>query len=465
MPTQALPKHARDAAESRALRRVLILLALLAALFAITAVEHAFALHRGATPWINQLLAASVGADFVHGERATTRYMAVHYVKALSSVGPHMVLGGVALGLGLLQFVPALRRRHRRLHRAIGAVVALAVLASMVGAIGFLAYVPMRQGASGPAFHLGLWALAGLTLVLLVQAGLAAWARDFRAHMVWMALVFAALATAPMLRVDWLLFGWASQRTQEAVNMATGTLVLVQTVLLMTLWLHFVGDRDLPSRPAPASAWPTWLTGLLTALSLLGVLHHGALAALGIDAHAAWRQAADRPALPAVLPWLLGAAATLLLLPRAWGAALRGARPGGVLSAALALAAGGAIVHGLLHDSSSLTRYAAQVFWIGYGLALACALAMARLAPLPSSGRNLWSLLALAFAWLPSQIDGGLLLGRMLGLGFDEAMAAALVNGGGGLLVIGVAMGLAVPFRVRAARPAAVASAASEATR
>lgn len=455
--TQALPDQA--APPSRVLRWATWLLVAVAGAFAVTAVEHAFALQRGTTPWINQLLAAGLGSGFVHGERATTKYMVAHYVTALASLGPHMALGGIAVGLGLLQFWPGLRRRHRQLHRAVGAVVALAVLASMAGAIGFLAYVPMREGASGPAFHLGLWALAGLTLFLLLQAALAAWARDFRAHMVWMALVFAALATAPMLRLDWLLFGLFTARTQEAVNMATGTLVLVQTVLLMALWLHFVGDRDLRSRPQPASGWPGWLTLALTALSLLGLLHHGVLAPLGLDAWAGWREAADRPG-AAVLPWLLGAGATLWLLPRAWAAALRGERPGAVLSAALALTAAGAVLFGALHDGGTITRYATQVFWVGYGITLAFTLVMAQRAALPGSGRNLWSLFTLALAWLPSQLDGGLLLGRALGIGFDEAMAAALVNGSGGLLVIGVTMGMAVPLRWQASRPAAMAATA-----
>jgi hypothetical protein len=113
----------------------------------------------------------------------------------------------------------------------------------MLGALGFLVHVPMKQGSSGVVFHLGPWAL---TLLLLAQAVLAAWSRDFRSHMVWMALVFAALATAPMLRLDWVLLPhlWP-QANHEMVNLASGLVVFLQALLVMALWLSLLGDRDL----------------------------------------------------------------------------------------------------------------------------------------------------------------------------------------------------------------------------
>src|SRR5690606_6056340 len=154
-----------------------------------------------------------------------------------------------------------------------GLVVWLAAFMSMVGAVAYLWFVPMREGASGPAFQLGLWALSLLTLALLWQALVAVWARDFRSHMVWMSLLFAALATAPMLRLDWIVFAavWPA-RGHEMVNLATGMFVLTQTVVLMCLWLSWVGDRDLPGRKESRSAWPAWLVVGLAALSAVGAL-------------------------------------------------------------------------------------------------------------------------------------------------------------------------------------------------
>lgn len=450
---QAAVPAGRDARNAAWGRWILRLLWMATMLFALSAIDYAAALAAGRTPWIHHLLALAVSHDFVHGERATTHYVRSHYLEALGSIGGHMVLGGIALGLGTLQFVPALRRRHRTLHRASGAVVALAAVLSMAGAFGFLVYVPMREGASGPAFHLGLWALTGLTLFLLLQAALAARARDFRSHMVWMALVFATLATAPMLRVDWALFGRFTSLNQETANLASGMLVLVQTALLMALWLHYVGDHDLPARPAqPASAWSQRLLLAFSALAALGLVHE-ALAIAGLDLFAAARAPADRPPAPSLL-WCCASLFALVLLPRTWAAALRGERPAILPACTIALAAIGAIAGGLAADGSSLARIAIQTYWVGIGITLLLTLLLALRARPGSSGRNMWLLFTLALLWLPAQVPGLLALGLMLRIGFDEAMAAALVNATGALLVIGVATGYAAPLRLTARRPA-----------
>ena len=57
----------------------------------------------------------------------------------------HTALGGAALTLAVLQFVPALRRRYRLAHRFAGGVVMVGVGASMLGAHSYLARTPLAE--------------------------------------------------------------------------------------------------------------------------------------------------------------------------------------------------------------------------------------------------------------------------------------------------------------------------------
>lgn len=443
VPTLPLPGASASPAGTWA-RTLALLAATIALLFALGAVEYALALSAGRVPLLVQSLAWLTSADFAFGPHATTAYMVQHYTAALPRLGPHMALGGLALGLGVLQLFPSLRRRHPRWHRASGLVVWLATLASMAGAIGFLVYIPMRQGSSGPAFHLGLWALALLTLALLGQAVLAIRARDHRSHMVWMACVFACLATAPMLRVDWMLWGRFSRLDQETANLATGTVVLLQTLALMAWWLARIGDRDLPSREptGPTSAWPGGVVTALAAGSAVVVFHEAAASLFGMDGLAPWRHsAADRlPTLGAAL-WAIGSLATLAGFGPLWHGALRGVAPGRAMTCAGTLAGVGAIVIGLTHATDTLTRQATATFWTGYGVLALGLLAAASWGRPTSGGRNAWTLFWLGLQWMPSQLPAFLMLGWVLGLSCDVAMAQALVNGVGGVAVAGLATG------------------------
>lgn len=423
--------------------------ALLAVLFALGAMEYATALAGGRTPLLVMALAWLVSGDFAYNERATTVYMLPHYTAALKRMSQHMALGGLALGLGVLQLVPALRRRHPRLHRTSGLLVWLATAASMVGAIGFLSFIPMRQGASGPVFHLGLWALALLTLGLLSQAVLAVRARDYRSHMVWMALVFACLATAPMLRVDWTVGGWLTGANQETVNLATGAMVLLQTLFIMAIWLARVGDADLPARPAvagpdvvAAARWPGRLLLGLCVFSALVLVHEVLAALLSIDAWARWRSdVADRLPLPGVLLWAMGSLAVFLRWPQAWADALAGRAPARWLTVAGAVAALGTLVMGLTHSHGSMARIGSATFWVAYGVLALTLLVLANVARPTRGGRNAWALFWLCLLWLPSQLPGFVALGLVLGLRFDESMLMALVNGVGGIAVAGLVIG------------------------
>jgi uncharacterized membrane protein len=121
--------------------------------------------------WLRRTMGWSCRPSSCSARARPRRYGRPVYRHALV-MSVHMVLGSVALGLGALQFVPQARRSAPRLHRAAGLLVYVAT-----------------------AFHLGMWSLASWTLMLLWHAVAAARHRDFRSHMVWMALVYAGLCT------------------------------------------------------------------------------------------------------------------------------------------------------------------------------------------------------------------------------------------------------------------------------
>lgn len=422
-----------------------------AIVFGLLAIEHAVALNTGRMDLQTQLQAWLTSEAFMFGEGSVRNYIQPYYESASWRMGLHMAFGGTAVALGCLQFVPSLRRRNPRWHRINGSIVWTAAMLSMVGSIGFLLFVPMSKGASGPVFHMALWALTGLELLLLVQAGLAVLARDFRSHMIWMALAFAGLGTAPLLRVNWVVFAHLAEgRGHEMLNLATGTFVLLQTLLIMAAWLTWVGDKDLGSpRPANTSAWPRWVVVLLCVLSAVVAVREAVLAPMGMgDIFRAWRQPADQ--LPvARWVWCAGTVVAMVALPSAWRWALEGQRFSGPMTVSTVLVALGAVGNGLGFDDGSLARFGTSYFWVGYGVFVLIALALSFWVAPNSCGRNAWAFVVMAALWLPSQLDALLALGLFVGLTFSESMAQALVNGVGGIVAMGIATAYGARFRWR----------------
>jgi hypothetical protein len=405
--------------------------------FGALAVEHAFALLNGSVEASSHLLARATTDALIFGEQGMRR---VHplYLDVPWRMAAHFFFGGAALLLGALQFVPRWRRRYPRLHRASGLLIWLATLLTMLGALGFLFRASLHEGVSGAGFQIVLWANAITTLVLLYQAVASALSRDFRSHMVWMAMVFASLATAPMLRIDWVLLSYVwTDALWDALNLAGVTFVLAQTVLAMGLWLNFVGDRDLPAKAA-GSAWPCLLTWLLCAASAGVVLHEAVLAPNGIDAWGALRPAEDRLPPEAAL-WAAGMIAALLLLPANWARALHGQRLQAGFSVAVLLAAAGAAVMAVAMSPVSMEAAAGRAFWGGYALLLLVLLAFARWLPLTSQNRNAWGVLLGSCLWFPLLVPGLELIGLVAGATFAEAQVAAFIVGYAGPLYFGCA--------------------------
>lgn len=434
-------------ATSTVVRGIWLLLGAICVAFAVLAVEQALSLAAGRASWSSQLQAALVSHDFGFGPRSVHAMMQELYTRGLPFMATHLVLGAFALALGVTQFVPAIRRRMPRLHRRLGAATMLATAASMFGSIGFLLFVPMRSSYSGAAFHIGLWALALLTLATLSQAWLAVRARDYRSHMVWMAVTYAALATAPMLRVDWAILGRARQLDMETVNLGSGLLVFSQTLLLMALWIGFVGDRDLSGARSP-TAWPRAVPLVLSMLTAAVAVHEGLLAPNGFDVLAAWRGASARLPVQAWV-WAIGTLLVCWRGPAMWSRFIDGARPQALDLAAAGTVAAGAALIGLSVPVTDLASAGLPVFWCGYAALGLVLTVLAWRAAVGRTGRNAWGLQWLFVTWLPSQWPGIWLLGAIVGTTPGEATAAAHAVGIGGITVAGIATGFGASLRWR----------------
>lgn len=107
----------------------------------------------------------------------------------------HMILGAVAMVLVPFQPVAWLRRRYPWLHRIAGRVI---VTASIVVALGGLAYIALRGTIAGPLMDAGFALYGALMLCCAVQALRHARAGDVARHSEW-ALRLAVLVMGSLI--------------------------------------------------------------------------------------------------------------------------------------------------------------------------------------------------------------------------------------------------------------------------
>lgn len=415
--------------------------------FGLLAIEHGLSLFLPRHELAATFTSALTSSDYIFGE-GSLRYANEHYTTEVVKMLVHMALGGTALGVGALQFVPGMRRRFPRLHRIGGLVVWIATAASMAGAMAYLVSTPMALTASGGGFWLALWALALLTLGLLSQAILAVRARDYRSHMVWMALVFAALGTAPMLRVDWVVFYQVLPMDHEHINLVTTGFVLLQTIAVMAWWLATFGPRELPPRrrEAPATRSPALV--VLAAVGAAVMLHEGLLAPYGLDALAGLRDGADRLTPIGGAAAALPTFAALALLPSGLRAAARGERLPVSFVVAAFLAAAGWMVAGATLTADTLARTGVAACWIGTATFVMLALCASLVSRAGGAGRQGWAAIAGATLLTPVAWPAAVAVGLILGATFAEASYAALIVGSSACAVVGVMSGFGARIQV-----------------
>lgn len=295
---------------SRSARVLALLALLLAALFGLASLAYPVSMLQGQWPLVSQLMAWLVSPEFVMGEPQTMQQVIHNYTRGFLGISTHTVLGGLALSACTLQFFPALRRRHPRLHRAVGMVAVGSTVGAMLGAMAYLWVTPALDTVSGPAFAAALWLQAVTTLFALGMAVASIRGRKVRAHMGWMALMMASLMTAPLLRIGDVIVGWILPLNLVQTTAGLAVILMPQAVLLMAWWMQRVGRLDMPLLPPQLSIHPTAMRALVW-LGVGTVLHEGLLAPWGLDALAHWRGAEVR--LPAIAG--IWAVSSALLLP------------------------------------------------------------------------------------------------------------------------------------------------------
>ncbi|WP_051966791.1 DUF2306 domain-containing protein [Kitasatospora mediocidica] len=149
------------------------------------------------------------------------------YLAHLTPLLLHVGGGCLALALGPWQFLPWLRAGRPTLHRVIGRVYLVSVLAVAAGAL-----LLAPTGLVGPIAPLGFSMLAVLLLVTSTAAYVTVRRRDYARHQVWMVRSYALIFASVTFR----------------------------------LWLTVLPAVGLPFDQAYGSgAWTSWLIDLLVA--------------------------------------------------------------------------------------------------------------------------------------------------------------------------------------------------------
>ncbi len=403
-----------------------------------------------------RMLAIWTAAAIVLGAVAAYGALAIEHAVTLfrsavdlndSLMATCFLLSGVALPLASLQFAPQLRRRYPLWHRVNGTVVWLLTVGMLFASLAFLSLVPLEDGVHGGALRLVLWSNAVVSLFLLCQAIAAVFARDFRSHMVWMTAAFASLATAPMLLLDSFLVGqiWLHEHFFR-VDLAAVAVVAAQMIVIMGLWLSFIGDRDVRTLPARYH-WPGEVSWVLCVLAIVVVVHEVVLVPSGVDAFRAWRLSGDRWSSSATV-WGVTVVIAILLLPATWTRALQGKPPRAGLVGATLLTATAAAVMAI--DMAPLTRVGAaeRSFWLGYAVLLPILLMLSYCVSAGSLRRNAWAVLLCAVLCMPCLLLLLLPLGLAAGASFAESRTAALIVSTGTMLYLGIAFGYGARIRL-----------------
>jgi Predicted membrane protein (DUF2306) len=416
--------------------------------FGIMAMQFNLALRSDSQAWWSQVQARLTNDVYTYGP---TSVQSMHpiYRKVVLAMSSHTALGGLAITLGVLQFVPALRRRFPKAHRAAGGIVLLGVALSMVGAITYLSRTPLTDIFASPSFGLALWALALACLSYVALAVMAIRRRDFRSHMGFMALMMATLLTAPVLRFEWALFGMALPYDMQGINQGVVTSLAVVTNLIMALWMYHIGARDLPMRRRVAV--PSM--GLLLVLAYVAmavITHEALLAPWGVDLLSGWRTNIERLPLIAAL-WGLPAVILAWRVPREVAAVLN-AKPVSSMSKTLTvLSALGALAIATRHSQHHVDAIGLTFYWASYGVISLALLVAARFSTREDEP---WSLMVLFLSLSAALWPVLWLIGWWCGQPFVVAMWFAATVGAAGLSsnAFLTAFALRLPFGKAAAQ-------------
>lgn len=439
LPTPKHPPAASNQLMGPGMKIAMLVAGFLFAVFGLLTIQFAYAITTASLPWATSLTLAIVQypagteAGLIGLEQAHEQYRAL-----ASTMSTHTLTGGLVVSLGILQFIPALRRKYRNLHRASGALLAVLMVAVSVTSLHFLAVIPPTHILAGQSFYITLLALSGLSLVFLMQAGLSALSKDFRSHMVWMGLAFCCFLTAPLLRYNYILVGAFDPQNINRLVQNSVPSVLIQGYLLFMLWLCIVGDKDIPNKSGQSTlAIPTkWLT-ILAMLSALSVLLLAGLHPTIVEPNF-FTETSTRPA------WLLAIGVALLKCVQifsskeVWLRGLQGQKPGQVFTASTMASALGLLWFASQIDTAAFHAHTVYYGLVNFAVIELIALALAHLTSPLKNGTHLFALANASLAWCWLGIPGTVLAISAFGFSWAVALTTAFVLVPPTFMVIGI---------------------------
>jgi hypothetical protein len=164
----------------------------------------------------------------------------------------HILVGSLCMLLGGLQFWPYFRKKYMKAHRMIGAIYIVTVPISIVASLIYLANTAPHHIYDHLVAWIALWIFGVLSLISIAMAVRALRARRIYEHQAWMALSFASLMVAPLLRWDWGILGLLFPSIdQETINLVTMGVMLPECLLIAygLILVNRQYDRPMSKRP------------------------------------------------------------------------------------------------------------------------------------------------------------------------------------------------------------------------
>ncbi|MEZ5660921.1 MAG: DUF2306 domain-containing protein [Burkholderiaceae bacterium] len=149
----------------------------------------------------------------------------------------HVAASPIALAVGAIQFFPAMRARRPALHRWLGRVYGLAILA---GGLAGLVMAPTSVG--GPVAGWGFGLLAVIWVAVTAQAVRLAMAGRFAEHRRWMIRSYALTFAAVTLRLYLPLF-FANGYDYAQASVWLAWLAWIPNLLAVEWWLRRQAPR------------------------------------------------------------------------------------------------------------------------------------------------------------------------------------------------------------------------------
>lgn len=115
----------------------------------------------------------------------------------------HMLIGGIVMVLAPLQLVSRVRLRYPRVHRITGRVV---TSASILIALGGLAYIGLRGTIAGPLMDLGFAVYGGLVLLAATQTIRHARSGNIEVHSQWALRLFVLVMASLIFRAHYVVW-------------------------------------------------------------------------------------------------------------------------------------------------------------------------------------------------------------------------------------------------------------------